>query len=331
MKNSEQEAGGAPEKELVELARRIREWQEQNIPTTAKMLKYYPQLGSDRQYSRLYSGDLAEVGSTVEKWLTQYRTVWTLIETLGSQRDAEDEIYDDLSTVVRVRRSLVEMFTETGISRFMLVDGDTGIGKTKTGKAQIMRFGSRILYVELSPVFGDNPFNFIALILDALGQKNPPTNPLERYKKVVAELNGTRRCLIIDELHHAGPRILNTIKTLINSTPGEFVGLAMPTLWARLEKAAYEEVRQLTGNRLWERIRLEQVSRADIGKFLSKKLPGLGDDQKQAVALLEQAARGRGNLAFVKRACVRAASQYDAQKITLEDFASVVSAEVSRR
>jgi hypothetical protein len=65
------------------------------------MLKQFPQLGSDRQYSRLVGGDLEDARTTVEKWLSQYRTVWTLIETVGSSQEAEDEIYDDLSAVVR--------------------------------------------------------------------------------------------------------------------------------------------------------------------------------------------------------------------------------------
>mgnify|MGYP003601961737 CR=1 FL=1 len=331
MKNTEQEAGGAPEKELVELARNIRNWQESkgSAFTTAKMLRRFPTLGSDRTYGRLVAGTVEDLD--VEKQLVNYRSAWALIEAIGDDASTSEDFYDDLSTVVQLRRAMMETFNENGIARFILVQGDTGSGKTSAARSVIQRYGSRLLFTELSPYVGDSPYNFLVLVLAALGIKSPPNDAMGCYAKVVHELNATRRGLIIDELHHAGPKILNSIKTLINQTPGEFVGLTMPTLWNRLEKAAYDECRQLTGNRLAERIQLDQINRSDMTKFVTRRLPGLNGATAQAIALLEQSAKGRGNLAFVRDVCRRAAEQYDGQKITIEDFAGVVAAEQKSR
>lgn len=124
----------------------------------------------------------------------------------------------------------------------------------------------------------------------------------------------------------AGPRILNTIKTLINQTPGEVMGLAMPTLWAKLERgAAYEECRQLTGNRLSERVKLAPINRGDLAKFVGRRLPGLNGALAQAVALVEAHAKGRGNLAFARQVCKRAGEIHGADKISIEDFGGVVT------
>lgn len=319
----------APEKELVALAQAIKNWQEAKGLTTSAMLRRYSDLGSDKTYGKLAVGNIDQLD--VERQLVNYRAVWSLIEAIGDDSGPSEENYDDLSPVVQLRRALMEAFVENGNARFILVQGDTGSGKTSAARALILRYGSRLLFTELSPVFGDSPYNFLVLVLAALGQKAAPTNTVDCFAKVLHELNVTRRCLIIDELHHAGPRILNTIKSLINSTPGEFIGLTMPTLWSRLEKAAYEECRQLTGNRLAERIQLDQVNRSDMTKFVNRRLPGLAGETAKAVAILEQHARGRGNLAFVRDVCRRASEQYGAEKITIDDFSGVVAAEIKSR
>jgi type II secretory pathway predicted ATPase ExeA len=258
--------------------------------------------------------------------------VWALIESIGDTDERGEAGYEDLSGVAALRRVLLEVFKESGNGRFVLVEGDTGSGKTMAAKMLMVTWGQRMLFIELAPVFGDSPHHFLGLILTALGQKDLPFNPAERLWTVVEAFTQTRRCLVIDELHHAGPRILNTIKTIINQTPGEVVGLAMPTLWAKLERgAAYEECRQLTGNRLAERVRLAPINRGDLAKFVSRRLPGLNGDLPKAVALVEQHARARGNLAFVRDCCRRAAELYDGDKIDIESFSRAVSAEVESR
>ncbi|HMO03920.1 MAG TPA: ATP-binding protein [Kiritimatiellia bacterium] len=317
------------QQELKSLAHNIQQWQEAKHLSDAALRKRFPDIGSDRTYKRILAGDFDELD--VEVQLAKYRAVWALIETIGEDAGVSEDFYDDLSPVVQLRRSLLETFHETGNARFILVQGDTGSGKTSAAKALIAKYGQRLLFVELTDVMSDSPSNFLGLIMGALGMKNLPSLPMQRFELVVRGLSQGRRCLIIDELHHAGPRILNTIKALVNSTPGEFVGLTMPTLWARLERGNYEECRQLVGNRLAERIKLAAVTRADMMKFVGRRLPGLNGETAKAITLLEQYAPGRGNLGFVRDACRRAREMYDGEKITLEDFARAVSAEVESR
>lgn len=322
--------GNDATKELLELAGRIRAWQEARQLSDSAMMRRFVGLGSTKTYWRLLKGDVEQLD--IEKWLESYRAVWALIESIGDADERAEDLYDDLSGVAALRRALLEVFQENGNARFILVEGDTGSGKTMAAKLMMAKYGQRMLFVELAPVFGDSPHHFLGLILTALGQKDPAYNPADRFAKVVELFSATRRCLVVDELHHAGPRILNTIKTIINQTPGEVVGLAMPTLWARLERgAAYEECRQLTGNRLAERIKLAPINRGDLQKFVSRRLPGLNGSLAQAVALLEQQAKPRGNLAFVRRVCRRAAEMYDGEKITLDDFSRAVAAVIESR
>ena len=141
----ENETGGAPEKELVELARGIRHWQEAKGFTTSKMLRRFPTLGSDRTYGRLVAGDVDEMD--VEKQLVNYRSAWALIEAVGEDASTSEDFYEDLSPVVQLRRAMMETFTETGLCRFILVQGDTGSGKTSAARCLIQRYGSRLLFM----------------------------------------------------------------------------------------------------------------------------------------------------------------------------------------
>ena len=116
----ENETGGAPEKELVELARGIRHWQEAKGFTTSKMLRRFPTLGSDRTYGRLVAGDVDEMD--VEKQLVNYRSAWALIEAVGEDASTSEDFYEDLRPWFSSSGN-DETFTETGLCRFILVQG----------------------------------------------------------------------------------------------------------------------------------------------------------------------------------------------------------------
>ena len=315
----------------METARWIKRWQEDRRETNAGMIRRFPGLGSDKTFGKCVKGDLE--GLDVERQLTRYQAVWALIEAGGGgEKVGKEELYDDLSAAVQLRRAFLECSREGGNGRFILLQGDTGSGKTSAARSLQEKYGARILFVELSPVAGDSPFNFMLLLLKSMGIEDPPKNAVAAFHKAVSELNQRRRCVVVDELHHAGPKILNTIKSLVNSTPGEFVGLAMPTLWHRMEKAAFEECRQLTGNRLAERIRIERTNVGDLRKMVGRRLPGLKEEEReQAVKYLDQIAPGRGNLAFVRDVLRRAGEMAEGGEIALEDFAAAVKAEVESR
>lgn len=288
--------------ELRQLGQRIKEYQAAKDLNDTAMVKRFPGLGSTKTYNRVAGGDLAELD--LEKQLNNYRAVWALIESVGQEETHSEELYDDLNPVIQLRKAVFEVFRETGNARFILVEGDTGLGKSSARRMLIEKYGQRLLWVEATTVWRDNPSNMLAAILKVLGVREIPALPIARFDLVVMLLNQTRICVILDEFHHLGPQCLNVVKTLINQTPGEFVGLAMPTLWHRLERAAYEECRQLTGNRLAERIKLT-LRENDIAKIITRRVSNAGDSVKQAVRMIMDRAPRYGNLAFVRDVCAR--------------------------
>jgi len=285
-----------------------------------------PGLGSTKTFTRILKSDMAELD--LDRWVSEYRSVQALIESQTGRESSEEELYEDISTVIQLRRALIEIFEERSIRRVVLLEGDSGLGKSSALTQLQRKYGQRILLVEATVVWHDNPNAFLGAILDAFGVREQAMSREGRMRQVVTRLREHRTAVAIDEAHHSGAECLNTCKTLINQTPSEIILLALPSLWRRLERVAYEEVRQLLGNRLAERIKLGELREGDVRKLLVRRAKI--DDPKAASAVLKEA-RARGNLSFVAAVCSRLASAERDGAPTIEDVMAAVSAEIARR
>lgn len=316
--------------ELVELGHRIRDFQKAKSWSDNAMVKKFSGLGSTKTFTRVINNDLHELD--LEKQLTNYRAVWAVIESVGDGDETNEDLCTDLTAVRQLQRAVLEVFKQNGLARFILVEGDTGTGKSSARRLLIERYGQRILWIEAADIWNDNPNAMLGELLRALGVKEIPTLATDRLRKILDRLTETRVCIFIDEFHHLGPRCLNTVKTLINQSPCEFVGLAMKTLMKRIERDAYEECRQLTGNRLAERITLE-VRESDIVKIITKRVQApAAADLKQILRMLTDRASKYGNLAFVRDVCTRVIELSEGTAgPDLECWSTAISQEVASR
>jgi type II secretory pathway predicted ATPase ExeA len=318
--------------ELVSLSKKIRDWQEARQLSDNELLRRMPGLGSTKTFTRILRGDLAELD--LQRWVSDYRAVWAVIESQTGRERGDIELFDDLSTVISLRRALTDIFECRSIRRVILAEGDSGLGKTSGLTFMQRKWGQRLLVIEATVMWDDNPNALFGAVLEALDVRDQPAAREARFRMVVARLRRVRTALAIDEAHHMGPHCLNALKTLINQTPGEVILLALPTLWRRLERGAYEEVKQLLGNRLAERIKLGKLREADVRKLLLRRLGH--DDARSTAAVLKEAVRlgeegkPHGNLSFVDAVCERALDQGE-KTITHELVLAAIAAELARR
>lgn len=285
--------------ELIALAKTVQDYQKTHALSTAKLIRMHPDLGSDKTYTKILRGELHEMD--IEQQLINYRAVVAVIEA-GVDPEEESVLIADLSAVLQVRRAVLSAMRSAGNNRVVIVQGQSGIGKTSAIECIVRRYGSRVIRVEASEVWDDRPRALLGAILRALGQSSleAGSSAQDRLERVQGILCETRRCLVIDEAHHLGKRCLNAVKTLVNSTPGEFILVAIPTLWAKLETAAYMEARQLSTNRLSERVQLA-LTLADIETYLRCRLPDFpADGIKPAAKIIADHAVRNGNFAFVR-------------------------------
>jgi hypothetical protein len=314
--------------ELRELAQRVRDWQQAKQISDAALVKKYTGLGSTKTYKRILDNHLKELD--LEKQLTNYRTVWALIESLGDDDGADEELYSDISPTVHLSRVVLETMRERGIARFILVLGDTGTGKSSARRVLLEKYGQRLGWIEASVAWNDSPMAMLGAVLKMLGVKDAPYNQVERLSKVEELLNESRVGIFIEEAHHMGPRCLNLTKTLINRTPGEFCALAKETLWTKLERAAYEEAKQLTKNRLAERISFNAVNSRDVEKMLSRRINWENGDMKSAVKLVMDRVKF-GNLALVRETITRVNEMAEGEPVTIDLFTTAITEEVKSR
>jgi len=318
--------------ELVGLAKQIRHWQEGREYSDNELLRRLPGLGSTKTFTRILRGDLAELD--VPRWASDYRAVWAVIESLTGRERGDIELYEDISTVIALRRGLADILECRSLRRVILVEGDSGLGKSSALTCMQRKWGQRLLVIEATVLWHDNPNALMGAILDALGVRDQPISREARLRMVVQRLRQARTALAIDEAHHMGPNCLNACKTLVNQTPGEIILPALPTLWRRLERGAYEEVKQLLGNRLGERIKLGKLREADVRKLLARRIGH--DDPRSTAAVLKEAVRlgeegkPHGNLSFVDAVCERVVEKGE-KTITHELVLAAIAAELARR
>jgi DNA transposition AAA+ family ATPase len=214
-------------------------------------------------------------------------------------------VFDDIGPAIRLRAAFADAMREQGNDRLIIVEGNPGDGKTTAVAALVARYGSRIVQAEAAETWRDSINAMLADLLLSAGVAQPPVSAAARLDKLIEVLRARRVCLVIDEAHHMGPRGLNMVKTLINRTPGEIIMIGLPVLLKRLEMAAYQEARQLTLNRLCERITLASADKDDTALLL-ERLGGLpAAIAREACARVAAMAVGHGSLKFVARLCRR--------------------------
>jgi len=312
--------------ELVSLAQRIRTWQQSRKLSDNELVRQLSGVGSTKTFTRILKNDLEELD--LDRWLANYRAAWAVIESLSGRERNQEELYEDVSTIVAMRSALVDILECRSIRRVILLEADTGLGKSSSLTLLLKRYGQRILPIEAADAWNDNPNALLGAILDAKGVKEHAMTRDGRLRQAINKLKEARVTIAVDEAHHLGPHCLNTLKTIINQTSCEVALFALPALWRRLERSSYEEVKQLLGNRLAERIKIEGLRETDVRKILVRRLNV--EDPKAAKVVLQEAAT-RGNLSFVAAVCERIESQELGAIATLEQVSAAVAHEKARR
>ncbi len=279
----------------VELYAKARNW------SIAKLVREFPALGSERTFRDMLAGKYD--GYNLDAQEANLAAAAALIDDLEDNAGAS-RICESLSTVLEIRRAALAAMSSPSddTARVVIVRGQSGAGKTTAARVLAGLYGQRIALMEADATMEGSPSAFLGAVLAALGITFPTTSAAARMAATVAALGRSRRCLVIDEAHHLGIKNLNVLKTLVNRTPGEFILLAIPKLWADLEKSAYQEAVQLTTNRLSECVAVA-VSSTDCAKYLAFARPELYADPKAASVTGKEIATfaaGRGNMAFVR-------------------------------
>lgn len=318
--------------ELRELGAKIREWQQAKALSDTELCRKFAELGSTKTYKKILDNQLEELD--LERQLGNYRTVWALIEAGDGDEREEGDIEKDLFATVKLNRVYLETRREKGLARCIFLLGPSGSGKTSAQDYLRQKHDTRIISIRATVAWSDSPMAMMAAILARLGIDNPPTVQSERFNKVVEKLQVTRRALFIEDSHHLGPRCLALVIALIDETPGEFLLAAVDSLWSRIQTRAYQEIQQLSLNRLAEKISLGRETRkSDVEKLLDRRITWESgpDGIKSVLTILTEKADSYGRLAFVREVIKRANEKAEGKPMTPELFIAAITEEIASR
>ena len=94
------------------------------------LIKQFPTLGSSKTFKRILEGDLAELD--LDRQLANYQAAAQLMEDMArDMAQVEEDIYDDLSPVIALKRAFLEAKKEASNSRVIFLLGPTGSGKNQ--------------------------------------------------------------------------------------------------------------------------------------------------------------------------------------------------------
>ena len=300
---------------LSELARKIRDWQESHSLSDTEFCKRFGGLGSTKTYKRILAGDLDELDPG--RWEDEYQQAWNLIQLASESNRPDEPAYPELAHMKRLRFAVTDAMAETGNNRLVILEGPSGSGKTTAARAIAEKYGRAVVLAEADETWKESPNATLGGLLRAIGIKEVPPSADARKTKLLEKLKDSPVCLVIDEAHHLGPRTLNLVKTIITQTKCQVVFLCIETLFKKLECAAYEEAKQLTKNRLCERVRLDSPGSVDIQFFLQNRLTFEPADLKPCADLLATRSAQCGNWNFVNlvaRHCRKLAGKAPADK-----------------
>lgn len=322
--------------ELYTLALMIQEIQSAKGWSIGELMRRYASagLGSDKTWGKILNRDFSEM-KVVER-VESYRHVLNALRDSDAEEGPEP-VYADLVGATSVRRGLTRAMMTKTIARVGVIEGESGTGKSSCLAVVRQIYGKRIVETEVRASWKDSPTALLGQILIDLGEEPGPSNAARRQRKVETTLKTTRRCLILEEAHHLGPRCLDVIKSIINQSETEAILAAIPTLLKRVEREAYEESLQLFRNRLAFRVRLK-MHEADIALLLARRLPVAITDEadlRDAVALLKVNGPKHGFYALTREVCRRLREQWAEEGFTravkLDDLTAATQTEIDGR
>lgn len=262
-------------------------------------------------------------------------------EILDGSEPGQDELYDDLSTTRAGRNQFSRLLMSRTAAKLVIVEGFSGSGKTSLARVLMDRYNKGravplIHLIEGTAGWSDRPNAMLAAMLGALGIADAGRSQAKRLDRLQDALQGQSVVWFIDEAHDFGVRCLRVLKTLLNTTGAKVVLACHPTLLKHLERDNWEDLSQLTQNRLLARIRLGGHREEDVAVLLKRKLPQLTLGKKEAekfTARLSQAASQNGNLALVREVIVRLQrlAGQTAEPLTLQHAEKALTDELKAR
>lgn len=188
--------------------------------------------------------------------------------------------------------------------RLVVVLAPTGGGKSTLARA--MREGlTGVVTVEASETWRTSYLAACHAMLRALGVADLPAGTRAAERRLIESLATSPKLIVVDEGHYFGPATVNLMKAILNQTSSTVVLLAIPQLWARTKRAAWEEAEQLR-SRTCALVEVRELTAGEVETYAAATLgpvwTGMAKEERAAAAkVVAQAGNTFGLWATVAR------------------------------
>lgn len=333
LSETESHARGDAAEELFELAARVEAWRVGRGLSSAQLYRTIGGL-NDKTHKKLLAKDLTELRA--ENHVAKYRAALAEIEMFDRRQEAEETL-PDLPPTESVLLALRTLKLNRGNDRFVLIEGESGAGKTTALKHAAEKIADAV-YVSAHESWTQRPSLALGELLEAAGARGGLKEGFAaRHGDLVARLRERPRLLIIDEGQHMEVRMLNVIKDIINRTPCWVALGTMSSLWKKIQSARWSEVKQLLHNRMHCRVIMPRPDAAAAEAYLSARLAFEAPAEKteearrwqRAFDTIAAYARSHGLYAYLRKvaAAARLAMLQDGRKnVTPDDLLQAAAA-----
>lgn len=254
---------------LFELAAKIEAWRDARGLSVVKLVRQFPTLGSSKTFAKLAAGDLE--GLDAETWLPKYEGVGRVIDR---QVEEVEATWIDLGPTAELLALAPKVMAHNGLNRLVIIEGDSGAGKSRALGALKDRHPGVVIVVEADESW-KTPKAMVSNLLVAIGEEQGVQNItgdfLTRQGRLIEGLKARRVLLCIDESQHLTGQGLTILKTLINQTVSCFVLAGQSTLWRKLQAEAWQEAKQLRHNRCFASLTFGAPADEDVELFVGRR------------------------------------------------------------
>jgi hypothetical protein len=265
----EQKVNSETAARLFELALKVEAWRAARGLSVVKLIKQFPTLGSSKTFAKLAAGDVD--GLDAEAWLAKYEGVARVIERAVEE---QEETWEDLGPTFELIKVAPRLLAHNGLNRLVILEGDSGSGKTRALKALAGRHPGTVIIAEADESW-KTPKAMISNLLVAIGEEasvgNITGDLLARQGRLIDALKARRVLVCIDESQHMSGQGLSILKTLLNRTVSCLCIAGQSTLWRKLQAEAWQEAKQLRHNRCFASLTFGAPSVEDVELFVTRR------------------------------------------------------------
>lgn len=219
--------------EIEAVVARVAEVQRERGLTEERLIRTFPQLGSDRSWKRFLAKDYA--GLNVSRWHRRLKDVAVVLDG-GTPGEV---YYDAMPFAQEMSRRLTLLERTTTDRRILCCLAASGCGKSAWARNAVAADAATRVMVRMDYTYRGKPAHICRAVARAMGVDLQADSPATLQRKMVDTLNAQPRTIFLDQAHEAGASLMLLLASWVDQCRSfRAVYLAYGTAFRRVQTAS---------------------------------------------------------------------------------------------